>query len=141
MLKFNKIISIFTITFFASVAIASAEVAVIGNVSTSSLDAKQVKSIFLGKTDKLPDGSAVEVIDIKEGSAVRDEFYGKVVGKNTSRIKAYWGKRIFTGKGTPPDTVAFEADVKAWVAGASGRIGYVSAGALDGSEKVLLRMP
>ena len=62
-----------------------------------------------------------------------------MTGKDASQIKAYWAKRVFTGKGTPPEIKPSESAVVRWVAGGSGRIGYVSAGAVDGSVRVLLR--
>lgn len=122
---------------------AAAEVVVITNKSTpvSSLTADQVTAIFLKKTDVFPDGSRVEPIDLPPDHAVRDEFYTKAANKNQNQLKSYWAKRVFTGKGTPNNTQSSENAVKQWVAGGAGRIGYVSPAAVDGSVKVLLKLP
>jgi ABC-type phosphate transport system substrate-binding protein len=129
---------------FSTVCIAAhADVVVIGNKAgpVSSMTEKQVNDIYLGKVANLPDGSPVEFVDLPAENSVRDEFYDKVIGKDASQIKAYWAKRVFTGKGTPPETKGSEAAVVQWVSGGVGRIGYVSPGAADGSVKVLLRKP
>ena len=125
----------------AASATARAEVVVIGNKAgpVSTMTEKQVNDIYLGKVANLPDGSPVEFVDLPPDHPVRDEFYEKVTGKDAAQIKAYWAKRVFTGKGTPPETKPSENAVVQWVSGGSGRIGYVSAGAVDGSVRVLLR--
>lgn len=122
-------------------AAAAAEVLVIGHpgIRLSGLSEERIRDLYLGKVVQLPDGSRAEIVDLPGGHPVRDEFYEKVIGKNASQIKAYWAKRVFTGKGSPPDVKSSEAAVVAWVAAAPGRIGYVSPAALNDSVKVLLR--
>lgn len=122
-------------------AMADAEVVVIGSsdIGGASLSEKTVRNLYLGKSVQLDDGTRVEVVDLPSGNAVRDEFYEKVIGKDTTQIKAYWAKRIFTGKGSPPETRLNEAAVLKWVSEAPGRIGYVSAEAVNDSVRVLLR--
>ena len=123
-------------------SVAQAEVAVITHPSTAStLNAKQVKSIFLGKSKKFPDGSAAIPVDQNEGSTMREAFGSKVLGKSQAQLKSFWSKRIFSGKGTPPNTLAGDAEVKAWVAKTPGAVGYIDGAAVDGSVKVLLKSP
>lgn len=123
--------------------IANAEVAVIVNPASgaSALTAQEAANIFLGKASSLSDGSKVTVVDQAEGSEVRDEFYTKAAQKNASQLKAYWSQVIFTGKGKPPKAVADSAEVKAAVASTPDAIGYVDAGSVDGTVKVLLKLP
>jgi ABC-type phosphate transport system substrate-binding protein len=122
-----------------------AAVVVIGSpdIDPSALSEKTVertvKNLYLGKTVQLDNGIRVEVVDLPNSSPVREEFYQKVIGKDTTQIRAYWAKRIFTGKGSPPDTVMDEQAVVKWVRQAPGRIGYVSAEAVDGTVRVLMR--
>lgn len=54
-------------------------------------------------------------------------------------MKAYWSQLMFTGKAQRPRKVSGDAAVKSAVAGTPGAIGYISAGAVDGSVKVVLR--
>lgn len=122
---------------------AAAEVVVIANKSApvSSISVEQAKSIFLKKTSTFPDGSSVIAVDLPDDNSVRDEFYQKATNKNPNQVKAYWAKRVFTGKGTPNDIQNSESAVKRWVADGSSHIGYISPAAVDGSVKVLLRLP
>lgn len=128
---------------FAQVAVAEASVVVIGNSSSSmsSLNKKQVKDIFLGKVKTLPDGTKVEVVDLKVGHSTRNKFYRLVVKKNSNQLKAYWAKLVFSGKGAPPNALNSDSAVKSWVAAAPGRIGYINPESLDSSVKVLLTAP
>lgn len=125
-----------------AVATASAEVAVVtgSGSSVSSLSHQEVQDIFLGKVNALPDGTPVEAVDLPEGNPTRDEFYQKALNKTANQVKSYWAKRVFTGKGAPLNTLASDAAVKQWVSSAAGRVGYVDAGAVDGSVKVLLKL-
>lgn len=129
------------LSFVLMSAMADAEVVVIGSrdIDVALLSEKTVRNLYLGKTVQLDNGIRVEVIDLPSGNSVRDEFYVKVIGKDPTQIKAYWAKRIFTGKGSPPETRFDEHAVVKWVNEAPGRIGYVSAEAADSSVKVLLR--
>ena len=122
-------------------ALADAEVVVIGSsdIDIAALSEKTVRNLYLGKTVQLDNGTRVEVIDLPSGNVVRDEFYVKLIGKDPTQIKAYWAKRIFTGKGSPPETRFDEAAVIKWVNEGAGRIGYVGAGAANGGVKVLMR--
>lgn len=122
---------------------AVAEVVIIANKSApvSSISVEQAKSIFLKKTSTFPDGSSVVAVDLPEDNPVRDEFYQKATNKNPNQVKAYWAKRIFTGKGTPNDMKNSESAVRSWVASGSNHLGYVSPGAVNSSVRVLLTLP
>jgi len=128
------------LSFLLISAIAGAEVVVIGSpdIDPSVLSEKTIRNLYLGKTVQLDNGVRVEVVDLPSGSQVREEFYLKVIGKDTTQIKAYWAKRVFTGKGSPPETRLDEQAVVRWIGEARGRIGYVSAGAVNDSVRVLM---
>lgn len=55
--------------------------------------------------------------------------------------KAYWSKMIFSGKAVPPKELANDAAVKAHVKANPDAVGYIDAASVDGSIKVLLRVP
>lgn len=120
-------------------ATASAEVVLVVSPksSVSSLTAEQVSEIFLGKATAFPGGGNAEPYDQIDNAAPRQEFYGKVVGKNPAQLKAYWAKQIFTGNGHPPKEVADNNAVRAAVAGNANAIGYMDKSAVDGSVKVI----
>src|ERR1700719_3406349 len=79
----------------SSAAMADVVVVVSAKSPVGALSKAQVEDIFLGKAIRFPDGTQAVAIDQAEGSAVRDEFYNKVVGKSRAQMKACWSKIIF----------------------------------------------
>ncbi len=121
--------------------LAFADLVVITNKASKVdvLTADQVKALFLQKEKSFPNGDNVVLGDQNSGSAVRDEFGSKVLGKSPKKLKRYWSKRVFAGKGVPPKVVGDDAAMKAWVAKTPNSLGYISAGALDDSVKVVFK--
>lgn len=119
---------------------AYAEIAIIVNPANgSSIDQNSASRIFLGKMKSFDNGTSVSPVSQAEGSAASQEFNEKVLKKSASQLKAYWSKLVFTGKGTPPKALSNDAAVIAHVASTPGGIGFVSAGAVDGSVKVVAK--
>ncbi len=131
----------------AGVLIASssayAELALIAHPGnpTEALTKRQVKRIYLGKDRSFPGGGKVTAVDQDSGSAAREQFYARVIKRSASKLNAYWSKRMFAGKGTPPKTVGDDSAVKAWITKHPDGLGYVDTAVLDGSVKVLLVVP
>lgn len=119
---------------------AQAQVAVVVNPKSAAaaMTADQVAGIFLGKTATLPSGATAAPADQAEGSAVREQFYTKVAGKQSAQVKAAWSRLVFSGKATPPKELASSAEVKKFVAANPDAIGYIEKSAVDGSVKVVL---
>lgn len=119
---------------------AQAQVAVVVNPKSAaaSMTADQVASIFLGKSSTLPSGATAAAADQAEGSAVREQFYAKVAGKQAAQVKAAWSRLVFSGKATPPKELGSSAEVKKFVAANPDAIGYIEKSAVDGSVKVVL---
>lgn len=104
--------------------------------NADAINQKTVKKIFLGKSKKFPGGAPVIPIDQTSGEA-REQFLSSVVGKSESQLKAYWSKRIFTGKGQAPKAVDSDAEVIALVSANPNSIGYIADGSVDGTVKVV----
>jgi ABC-type phosphate transport system substrate-binding protein len=119
---------------------AQAQVAVVVNPKSAAaaMTADQVASIFLGKISTLPSGATAAAADQAEGSAVREQFYSKVAGKQAAQVKAAWSRLVFSGKATPPKELGSSAEVKKFVAANPDAIGYIEKSAVDGSVKVVL---
>jgi ABC-type phosphate transport system substrate-binding protein len=103
----------------------------------TSLSMSQVADIFSGKASRFPNGVQALPIDQAEGSAIRNEFYSKVVGKNAAQIKAYWSKIIFTGRGQPPPIVSNNIEMKKRISDNPAAIGYIDRSLVDESVKVV----
>ena len=116
---------------------ASVAVVVAKTSKTSSLNIEDVRRIYLGK----PTAEALIPVDLAMESAARQEFLEKVLLKNEKQLTAYWSVQVFTGKGTPPQTVGNEVEAKRWLASNPGGIAYIDAKAVDDSVRVVLKVP
>lgn len=124
---------------FAASAHADVVVVVSANSAVIRLTTEQTARVFLGKVTTFPDGSNAVPVDQPEGSAIRDEFYAKVVNKNPSQLNAYWAKVIFTGGDSyPPKLVEGNVAVRRAVASNPNAIGYLDKNAVDSSVRVVL---
>jgi len=121
-------------------AAGAAELAVVVSARTPVmvLHTDQVAEIFLAEANRFPDGREAVPIDQQVGTAVRDAFYEKVVGRSPAMMKAYWTKLFFTGRGVPPQEAAGDAAVKKLVAENPGMIGYIDRAALDATVRAVL---
>ena len=119
---------------------AQADVVVVVSAKSPvrSLTGNQVLDIFLGRSDRFPNGGPAVPIDQEEGAAARSEFYSKLAGKSDAQLKAYWSKIIFTGRGQPPTAVANGIEVKRRLAANPKAIGYIDQSLVDDSVKVVL---
>jgi ABC-type phosphate transport system substrate-binding protein len=103
----------------------------------TSLNAAQVADIFLGKTNRFPDGSPAVPIDLAEDAPERERFYAQYTGKSPAQVKAYWSKIIFTGRGQPPRQASTGREMKKMVAENPNAIGYIDSNLVDSSVRVL----
>ena len=124
---------------FTAIAAHADEVVLIVNPANplTEMTLKEVKKIYLGKSKFFPGGGKVIPADQPEKSLVRKIFYEVMIGKSASKLKAYWSKRIFTGKGTPPIIKKGDEAMLAWVAEQPMALGYVYRKSVNDSVKVL----
>jgi ABC-type phosphate transport system substrate-binding protein len=119
-------------------AVAADVVVVVSKRSpVTSLSRSQVADIFLGRTNRFPDGEQAVPIDLDEGSSVRDSFYATVADRSPSQVKAIWSKIIFTGRGMPPDVAANAALVKQRLGENPHAIGYLESNQVDSTVHVV----
>jgi ABC-type phosphate transport system substrate-binding protein len=115
-----------------------ADVSIVVNTANSSaITEKEISRLFLGKLKKFSGGESATPVNAKVGAAARIEFEKKVLKKSASQIKAYWSKRVFSGKGKPPTEVDNDAAVLDFVSANAGAIGYVDAASVNESVKVV----
>jgi ABC-type phosphate transport system substrate-binding protein len=120
---------------FGGVAPAFAtEIAVIVNPKNPAtrMFSEQAAQFFIGKS------TLFTPIEHNDGSALRNEFNTKVLGKDSAQVKSIWSKLVFTGKGTAPKEYGSSAEVKKAVAADPTAIGYIEKSAVDDSVKVIL---
>lgn len=130
---------IFGLALSLSSAVVEADVVAVVSAKSpiTALDKSQVADLFLGKTNRFPNGVQAVPIDQAEGLAVRDEFYSKVLGRTAAQMKAYWSKIIFTGRGQPPPSVSNDIEMKKRISENPAAIGYIDRSLVDSSVRVV----
>lgn len=103
-----------------------------------SLTTDQLSDIYLGRSNRFPDGTIAIPCDLAEGSPLREVFYTRVLGKSQAQIKAHWSKIIFTGRGQPPRQVTSSGEAKRLAADNPGVVCYIEADAVDPSVRAVL---
>ncbi|MVF13409.1 hypothetical protein FT643_14805 [Ketobacter sp. MCCC 1A13808] len=105
------------------------------------LSSRELVDLYMGRNLYFPDGSLVLRLDQSPESATRITFYRELVDKSVAEVNAYWAKLLFTGRATPPQTVESAAGVLQAVQSNLNAIGYVDSEDLNGSVKVIGRVP
>lgn len=105
-----------------------------------SLSRKFVADVFLKKTTRWGDGSAIRPVDQRSRSAVRRRFSSRILSRSVAAVRTYWTRLVFTGRGVPPPELNGDEAVIRYVRKHPGAIGYVSSKAeLDGVKAVAIR--
>ncbi|MEQ8524236.1 substrate-binding domain-containing protein [Gracilimonas sp.] len=102
-----------------------------------SITKKDLSDIFLKKTSKWDDGTAITPIDLGTRSTTRAAFSIDVHGQSIGAIRSYWQQAAFSGAGTAPLERSSDADVIAFVQSYPGAVGYISDSADAAGVKVL----
>jgi len=130
-------VTIATLGLAAASPANAADFKVVANpsVKSSAISSDDLKDVFLGTRMSLPDGSRVEPVLARAGSA--HEAFLRDLGKTDSALLTYYRSLVFTGKASMPKRCASDAEVIAYVARTKGAIGYVSAEAKAPGTKTL----
>lgn len=132
------IISILLVASFVISNASYANVAIVVNKANSNpVSDAEISRLFLGKLKKFDGGESATPVNSKSSTSARTDFEKNVLNKSASQLKAYWSKRVFSGKGKPPTELDNDAAVLAFVAANPGAIGYVDAANVDDSVKVI----
>lgn len=113
-------------------------VAVIAHPSLKdTLNADQVRRIYMGKTSQLPSGSHATPVIVKQSDEMHARFARTVLNRSTKQLRSYWAKRLFTGKSKPPLAVQSLQEMKELVSSNEGYIGYMLLSDTDASVKTI----
>lgn len=138
-LLFRAVAAIVVLEAGSATGMAIAEVVAVVSARgpSTAMTTNQVADIFLGRSNRFPDGRQAVPIDQAEGSAAREEFYLAYAGKSQSQLNAHWAKIVFTGRGRPPIAVASDLEVRKFVVDHPGAIGYIERSLVDASVKAV----
>lgn len=117
-------------------------VVVVNTASTiTRLSQDDVVNIFLGRYRMLPTGGSAVPIDQPENTALRAEFYRKLVNKEPNEISAYWARLLFSGKTSPPLQAANANEVMLLLAAQPGGIAYIDRSQVDRRFRIVMEFP
>jgi len=120
-----------------------AEPVVVVNAASpiGQLGQDEIVNIFLGRYRRLPSGDTALPIDQPETSALRSEFYRKLVNKDVNEINAYWSRLIFSGRTSPPLQATSVADVTMLLLARPSGIAYVERTQVDKRLRIVMEFP
>jgi hypothetical protein len=117
------------------------EIAVIAHPSRQeAVGVSDLRRLFMRQRRFWSDGSAVIAVNQRAATPIRTDFERTVFGAEAATLPAYWNRQYFDGL-FPPITLDSDAAVQRYVAAKPNAIGYVDADAVDGSVRVVLRLP
>jgi ABC-type phosphate transport system substrate-binding protein len=101
-----------------------ADIAVIGHLDSgvTSMTKKQVKNIFMGRTQFLPSGNFALPIDEPN---LRSHFYYALTHRSIEQINAYWARIMFSGQASPPMKLPNADAIIKVITENKGAIGYI----------------
>ncbi|MGH1366618.1 MAG: substrate-binding domain-containing protein [Calditrichia bacterium] len=92
-----------------------------------TISRKKLSKMFLKKTSRWESQDLIVPVDQKIESPTRIAFTTTIHKKKISSVKAYWQKKIFTGRAIPPVELSSDKEVLNYIVENPGAIGYVSA--------------
>jgi len=120
-----------------------ADIAVIvaPSVKLDSITTEQLGRLYLRRANRYPDGVKLTPVDQESGSEIRKQFIQKVLWKTEIEVAEYWSRRMYSGKGRPPQRYRDDAAVIEAVTADPGVIGYINSDDVTDQVKVLLTLP
>jgi ABC-type phosphate transport system substrate-binding protein len=117
---------------------ALAEILVVVHPSnTSTFDKSTIKKMFLGKKKSFSNGRTAILLSSLAKSTATEEFNKKVIGKSSNQLNGYWSKMIFTGKGTPPQSMPSADEIISAIAANPDAIGYIDSSEVTDAVKIV----
>jgi len=101
--------------------------------SSVSLDAEEIRELFLGEKQFV---GPLKLVPI-DNSAIHHEFLAKILQTDARTYAARWTKKSFREGLVAPDVKGSDAEVTAFVRATPGAVGYISGTATG--VKVLLK--
>lgn len=113
---------------------AFAQIVVVTGPDGPQLSKDKIVNGYIGRSFEF------KPLDLPENSAVRDNFYRKLIDREPTQVKALWARVVFTGKGQSPLILPNADTVKKALATDPKAVGYIEKSAVDSSVKVLLTL-
>lgn len=120
---------------WGDIAVVVGKDAVVDSVTTEDL-----RRLFKGQKNTV-NGTRVALLDMPEGSVLRDRFYLKLLNKHAAQMRTYRARMIFTGRASPPRTVSGLQEMKVLLhSGNQLYIGYMDSHQVTSDLRVLMKL-
>jgi len=106
---------------------------------TARLTVEEVAQIYLRKRRFWDNGDPIIPVNRESTSRTRQLFTHLVFRGEARRLATYWNRQYFRGT-LPPATLASDEAVKRFVSHEPRAIGYIDAGGVDESVRVILHL-
>lgn len=106
----------------------------------NTLSKREVIDIYMGRYLTFPDGEKSQPLDLPAQSALKNDFYKKLVNKNEQKINAYWARLLFSGRAKPPSPSTSVEDALNKVAASQFAIGYIPRSQITDAVKVVYQL-
>ena len=106
----------------------------------SALTQDDIARLFLKERKSWDGGLAVEPVDQRARSDVREAFSTAALGRSPRAVIVHWQQQIFSGRNVQPRELESDDAVVEYVRTHAGAVGYVSpSGAVSGVKTVEIR--
>jgi ABC-type phosphate transport system substrate-binding protein len=110
------------------------------SIGVQHLSRREALDIFLGRYRTFPSGASALPIDLDINSSERRQFYLMLAHKDSSDMSSYWARLTFSGKISPPFSVADARMAVDIVANNPNAIAYVDRAAIDNRVRIALEI-
>lgn len=118
-------------------AVCFADISIIVHPNNQVIfDEDNIKRIFLGKTKKFNTDEQALPLTTEKSSTEYMSFTESFLSRSASQYDAYWAKLAFTGRGTPPSSVASDKMLD-MVSKNENAIGFIDSSKVDNTVRVL----
>jgi ABC-type phosphate transport system substrate-binding protein len=134
----SRIFLLLTLLCGLTAAARAQDVALIVNPqgADASITADDVKAVLLGNKTKWDGGGLIKLAVLTAGPA-HESVMQTYAQRSADQFDKFWKKQVFSGKGVMPMQAADDAAMIDYIAKTPGAFGYVTAGAVTGSVKVI----
>ena len=116
------------------------EIVLIGNADiTETLEAEEIKQIFLGKKTRWADNSKIHIVLFNNKEAYTT-FVKDYIGKTYTQYRNYWKKQVFSGKGRMPKSYSTLDELLDYLAETKGSISFMPLQEFEHDSVKILRI-
>lgn len=107
------------------------------SVNETALSLNTARLIFSMQLAQWSDGTRTRVFVLADDTSAHRAFSKNLLSLYPRQLRRVWDRRLYSGTGQPPETVADEKEMRTKVATTPGAIGYLSSEMIDDSVHVL----